>query len=175
MYTGAGCFQVWGKYQLQMRTDVMSLTCTSVCMGQAKETLEIMGEDWVREPQSDTQWDAGLGCRSGEQPWENDPLRVCQCLSHTYSPLNFVHSCLIHCHLPCNITVWMHLHIAPGKDWLHSANGNKTNCRKLNFSGKAPKWCQVLVGQIAIELPPEGRRIQTLTPLEETESYQSQV
>lgn len=52
----------------------MSLTRTSICMGEAKETLELMGEDWVRESQNDTQWDAGLGCRSGEQSWENDSL-----------------------------------------------------------------------------------------------------
>ena len=70
MYTGAVCFRVQGNYQLQMRIDVMSLTRTSICMGEAKEALEIMGEDWVIHSGMQV-WDACVGSSHGKMTlWE---------------------------------------------------------------------------------------------------------
>lgn len=111
---------------------------------------------------------AGLGCRSRGQPWENDPLGMCQCLSHCCSSLT--HLSLINCHLPCNVTVWKHLHIAPGK-----SVETKVIVENCALQGRLLRSVRSIVGQLAIGSLPEGRGIQVLTPLEETESYQSQI
>lgn len=82
-------------------------------------------------------WGAGLGHRVGILHGKMAVWGMRQCLSHTCCFLTLAHSSLISCYLPCNVTVWEHLHIAPGKDYLHLDNGNKSNCRELNFAGKS--------------------------------------
>lgn len=51
----------------------------------------------------------------------------------------------------------------------------KVIVENLTFQGKRLRGVKSIVSQFAIEPPPEGRGILTLTPLEETESCQSQI